>query len=564
MLFICVYILSLGVCVTANNATCPTWFHFNGSDCVCDCLMSGVRRVGEKIEISKGFCATFSQLDGQYYGGSCPFFHLTNRTNRKYAELPSDPDMLDDAMCGPYNRKGLLCGECIDGYGPAVYSYDIKCANCTVLPPEYAMGVFLFLELVPGTVFFLCLVFLHLNITSGPLLGYVLFCQLYAYILQEDTYVYEYIVSDTLWPLRVLFNISLTLCDFWNLRFFKHVVPSFCISDKLTGIHIQMLNLVATAYPIVLVIITCILMELHARNCRIIHILWKPFSIILNKTNTTAVTGDAVIQAFASFILLSASTLLYNTVAALKQTHVYQSSDCSLYRRVVFSDPTVTWLSHRHLFYVVVVFVPFVLLFLIPSLLLCLYPTRLYSRYLSRCLSARNRLAITTFAEALHRCFKDGLNGTRDYRSLPGVFLLSCTVGPQMISEVTRWIGTDVGVGFTLIIVAFLLAHTRPCKSATANLSLSYHFMAAGTLSIFLYIWRSDNSVHSFPLELIFILVPVISHVIVFSWAGWSLYNWAGPRCDSPHCKSIIHDLIAAVKGYYFQQRYGYQVLLDV
>ena len=133
-----------------------------------------------------------------------------------------------------------------------------------------------------------------------------------------------------------------------------------------------------------------------------------------------------------------------------------------------------------------------------------------------------------------------------------------------MISEVTRWIGTGVSVGFALIIVAFLLAHTRPCKSATANLSLSYHFMAAGTLSIFLYIWKSDTSVHSFPLELILILVPVISHVIVFSWAGWSLYNWAGPRCDSLHCKSIVHDLIAAVKGYYFQQRYGYQVLLDV
>ena len=137
--------------------------------------------------------------------------------------------MLGDAMCGPYNRKGLLCGECIDGYGPAVYSYDLKCANCTVLPPEYAMGVFLFLELVPGTVFFLCLVFLHLNITSGPLLGYVLFCQLYAYTFQEDTYVYEYIVSDTLWPLRVLFYISL----FWNLRFFKPVIPSFTRAQSL-------------------------------------------------------------------------------------------------------------------------------------------------------------------------------------------------------------------------------------------------------------------------------------------------------------------------------------------
>ena len=247
--------------------------------------------------------------------------------------------MLGDAMCGPYNRKGLLCGECIDGYGPAVYSYDLKCANCTVLPPEYAMGVFLFLELVPGTVFFLCLVFFHLNIISGPLLGYVLFCQLYAYTFQEDTYVYEYIVSDTLWPLRVLFYISL----FWNLRFFKPVIPSFCISDKLTGIHIQMLNLVATAYPIVLVIITCILALRHL---------------------------ERYIPAVES-------------CGVEAQTPVYQSSDCSLYRGVVFSDPTVTWLSHKHLFYVVVVFVLFVLLFLIPSLLLCLYPTRLYSRYIS-------------------------------------------------------------------------------------------------------------------------------------------------------------------------------------
>ena len=92
----------------------------------------------------------------------------------------------------------------------------------------------------------------------------------------------------------------------------EFVIPPFCISEKLTNIHIQMLTLVSSMYPIVLVIITCILIELHARNYRIIHMVWKPFSIILNKTNITTVTRDAVIHAFATFILLSASTLIYN------------------------------------------------------------------------------------------------------------------------------------------------------------------------------------------------------------------------------------------------------------
>ena len=81
---------------------------------------------------------------------------------------------------------------------------------------------------------------------------------------------------------------------------FLFLLKPICISEAFTEIHVHTFYLLSAVYPVILVIITCILMELHARNCRIIHILWKPFSIILNKTKTTAVTGDAVIQAFAS------------------------------------------------------------------------------------------------------------------------------------------------------------------------------------------------------------------------------------------------------------------------
>ena len=57
-----------------------------------------------------------------------------------------------------YNRRGLLCGECKDGYGPAVYSFDMTCANCSSLWSRYAISLCLFLQFVPTTLIFLCLV----------------------------------------------------------------------------------------------------------------------------------------------------------------------------------------------------------------------------------------------------------------------------------------------------------------------------------------------------------------------------------------------------------------------
>ena len=65
---------------------------------------------------------------------------MINNTNRiLYSEMPTDPDLLDDVMCGHYNRKGLLCGRCIDGYGPTSYAFDPRCSNCSKLQEYYAI-----------------------------------------------------------------------------------------------------------------------------------------------------------------------------------------------------------------------------------------------------------------------------------------------------------------------------------------------------------------------------------------------------------------------------------------
>ena len=539
--------LCLSSVSASSNTSCPTWFYYDNStqQCHCDPLLYCSTPAEGLAEIFERKCATLSEQKGVlYYFGSCPFRHRINSTNRWLAKLPSDPDMLDDVMCGPYNRKGLLFGKCIDGYGPAVYSRDMKCSNCSKLGSEYfAVPLYFLLELTPIILFFIFLILFRVNITSGPLLGYLIFCQVITCLSNMDQELIDYILSDISPLLKVLLQASLSVSQFWSMHsFFKSLIPPFCISEKLTGIHIQLLPIISATYPVVLVIITCILMELHARNCRIIHILWKPFSIILNKTNTTAVTGDAVIQAFASFIFLSSNNIYYVLVSVNVNNEIVDMHG-NLYETALYFDPTITYLSHQHVLYALIALVPVIFLTLIPSVLLILYPTRLYSRYLSRCLSARIRLAITTFAEALHKCFKDGLNGTRDYRSLAGLLF----TGPIIYFSIRRVLleilfrhQSDITAAFIALFSSIAVAHVRPCKLAVANFSISFNLIVIGIICVLYHLWNNDLNTPTQTLEQNFILFLLLPHVLVLVWAGYKIsrrikrYSSNLSGCDLP------------------------------
>ena len=200
--------------VAASNTSCPTWFYFNNTSQQCECgkTSEGIQcnQQEKKVEIEVGACVTYTGQEGLFYFGGCPFVPTKNNTSRTFSVLPTDPDLLNDAMCGPYNREGLLCGRCIDGYGPAVFSFDRKCANCSEHSTGYAITLYLSLKFIPITLFFMCVLFFRINITSGPLLGYVIFCQLNNIVVQSELYLYEYIISHVSKPTVIhMFEIIL-------------------------------------------------------------------------------------------------------------------------------------------------------------------------------------------------------------------------------------------------------------------------------------------------------------------------------------------------------------------
>ena len=557
----CCFLCTLTVnVVLATNTSCPTWHYYNNVTGQCKCG-AGLLCTSDKhqVEIGKDHCATSLGKKGDYYIGRCPLVLTVNRTNRLYSEMPSNVSQLDEVVCGPYNRRGFLCGECKDGYGPVIYAFDLKCVNCSSHWSKLAICLYLFLQFVPTTLIFICLVVFRINITSGPLLGYILFCQVVS--------VNSLYTNFTHFPALLRILLLVTISQMWNLILFKVILPPFCIGEKLTGIHVRMLNLIPQTYPIILIIISCILMELHARKkCKILRILWRPFKIILSKTNIMSVTSDAVFRGFASLILLSNISVLPATVPLLTITYVCNSTNI-FQRKVLYVDPTIEWPSQWSLPYAITVAVPFLFVSLIPSVLLCIYPTRLY-QYLSRFLSARKRLAITAFAEALHSCFKDGLNGTRDYRALAGApmfVLVLIAVVYNLIHFFTTYRNTDIIVIFLGMLLVGVISYIKPCKSPIANISLSFHLCLFGIVICAAYLWNTDLTVETNTIELTWIIAILTPHILVAVWAGYTLTKHTLTRCGyqfhGPGCKVALSDMANGVRLCLWGRHRGYQEL---
>ena len=575
LLAVAVYLV-LGV----SNTSCPTGFYYNNTTSKCDCDEFLVERsyiecnqLHKRAYINNAVCLMSATNSNSV--GLCPLTlgNWENITNRLWSELPSDSDMLNTTMCGPYNREGYLCGKCIDGYGLPVYSHDLKCVNCSKFSTGVSIVMYIIIQFVPITLFFVCVVVFHLNITSGPLLGYFIFCQIYFVSdFRSAQIVFDFISNHASEHIKVLFKTSQTLSELWSLLFFKSLIPPFCISEKLSSVHIQLLTIVPAIYVVVLVIIIWVLMDLHARNYKVIHFLWKPFSLFLKHLNIAIFGSNAIIYAFATFTFLSSTTLVVNVSALTVYSTLYIRSInpnvTDTNTRVLYINPSVVYYSHEHILYFMIAMVPCIFLVIIPALLLCVYPTRIYRR-LSQLISTRKQLAITAFAEALHNCFKDGLNGTRDYRALAGLVILGYLVG-SLLSYIT-WVivAPPTGLtrhitdGYMFFAVSFIVSYVRPCKSTLANFSLGYHFLMFGVLEFGRHYWN-NLSVKTEALELTFIIIPFLSHMFVFFWMVYIMCRYV--RINVLSQISLCHRitfLCVCRQCFCWRNRNGYQELPD-
>ncbi len=382
-----------------------------------------VKCTDQAVLLNFGYCAT--ERDGDIYIAVCHYFQLEghNMTEPGYIRLPDNISELNDYMCGAMNRKGLLCKACIDGFGPSVTSLGYKCSNCT--DAWYGIPLYLAVELIPITLFYLIILIFKVNLISSPVILFVLWSQMVMYeLIFPRAGKIRMILSQVMHSNGPLLRSLFFFCGIWSLDFIHSIVPPFCISSKLQLRHVEFLGYVPVIYLLLLILLTWICIELHGRNFKLLVVVWRPFHRCFVKLQRGWDKTSSMVDVFASFFLLSNSTLVYQVVTIFRCNilHYNIEFDGRVIHGKKFVQMFLPYIDCSHRPYPVLIFSILLLLIfdIIPILLLILYPFKPFRICLSKC--KMDRLFVTIFVEKFHGCYRDGLEGGRDMRSFSGLY----------------------------------------------------------------------------------------------------------------------------------------------
>ena len=406
---------------TADQSDCPPWSFSdaeNGTGCVCsDALSSKVKCSGGTALLRIGNCMTYNQVTEDTEISLCPYIskHFNPKRDNYYLPLPNHTSNLTSFMCGSLHRQSLLCGECEDGFGPALYSYTLECKKCW----GHGAGWLLYITLtaIPTTVLYIIVVLFHVSATSPPLSAFILFCHIMVYIFRSQSVLYSFIADELGGFSRVLLKVMLSLCGLWNLDFFRSIVPPFCVSPHVKNLHAFALEYIEAFYPLILILITYICIKLHDHNFRPVVLLWKPFHQCFVYFRRSWDSEASIINAFSTFLLLSFSKILFVSFTLLYVIRVdvlNENGTWISHPSVMYYDSTVKYFSDDHLPFAAVSICVGLLFIVFPILLLILYPTRILRKCIT-CCRFRRWHALHTFMEAFQGQYKDGTNGTRDF-----------------------------------------------------------------------------------------------------------------------------------------------------
>ena len=400
----------------SHDPQCPTWFFPDSSSngtCRCgDDIHDTVRcnDLTKEVAILDCYCMTYNESTGAVVG-ACFYSFLNPKPKKKlYYLLPSNTTELNNYMCGHLNRAGQLCGECKENYSIPVYSYDLKCVQCSTSPFNWIL--YILAAFLPLTVFFVLVVSCRLSAMSPKLFAFVFFSQ----SITMGANVRALLAGLDGYPLPTsIAKILLTLYGFWNLDFFRTLLPHICV--KINTLQTLALDYAVAIYPLILLVATYVLIQVNTYN---FGCMCRPFRRCINCFRKQWDVRTSIVEAFATFLLLSYVKLLCVSSDLLVPTQVYHVNGTSL-GVYLYYDATIEYFGEEHLPYGVLAVFVLLVFIIFPLILLLLYPMQCFQRCLGCCGVRWHALPI--FIDAFQGCYKDGTNGTRDCRYFAAAFL---------------------------------------------------------------------------------------------------------------------------------------------
>ena len=510
--------------------TCPTWFVCNdsksgkcqcGPDYIDDIKCDEIRMVSAVLNC---YCAT--EVNNEIYVGLC--FYNCERPpvhNKVYNTIYHDisnKSELNDYMCGRFNRMGIACGECKPGLSPFVLSYNLSCVKC----PDGHKNWWKFVlnGFVPLTLFYFFVVFFNVNVTSSRLHGFVLFSQ----ALSTPGLVHIVllaIAADGLPLMTQAVKLIEPFYSLWNLDPFRSVLPDICLN--VSTLQAFALDACIAVYPLILIFVSYLLIELYDRNIWCIVFVWKPFRFIFRHFRENWDIRTSVIDSFATFFLLSYVKILSVSTDLMLATHVHRlHSNKGQYR--LYYAGNIKFLHGDHIPYAIL-FITMLLFIVIPTLILIFYPFRCFQKCLSYYQIQWHFLH--AFVDSFQGCYKDGTEpGTYDLRWLSSYGLVLrfgiCVTFALTLSSMYFVYVVIVMISMTIIIINF-----QPYKNSVAHYTtIDASFLIL--LSLFFNTISGDNITDSTGQKYlgIFYVLAVLSCITPIIYIAIIVLHWIYSR----------------------------------
>ena len=451
-------------------ALCPDNHIYDNWDVDVKCSDS------DGVYLSIGHCLTYHvNKHGKHflYEFKCPYFQLEGHQvtdfEPGFIKLPHNISELNDYMCGPMNRKGFLCEECIDNFSVSMTSIGNKCSNCTDV--WYGTPLYITIELVPITAFYLFILVFQIHVTSPPMVSFIFYSQMIMFNLTVDRPPpLEKVIPQherSFW-----FNLNLFIYSPWNLDFLRYVVPPFCVFEGLSVKHMAVLSYVPVLYPLFLILLTWVCIKLYDRGFRPIVCIVVTFHKCLVKLKQDWGDKRDVMDVFSAFFLLSYSRLLHQSSLFLvrdKVSNIHDKNGVWGIKYVMNYDYNITYGSPEYIAVAVVSLLIIFVFSVLPALLLVLYPFKIIRACLSKC--QLDALCLSAFMDKFHGCYRNGLNGGRDMRSFAGLYFFIRYIlflyYPSQLYKIHFSFGSYLVLLF--LSVTILIALARPYKESYMN-----------------------------------------------------------------------------------------------
>ena len=451
--------------------------------------------------------------------GSCPY------AEKAYA-LPKHADELDKFICDPSKRTGTLCGRCKPNYGVTVNTYRFDCVNCE----DYTFNWFYYIaaEFFPITLFFLIVTVFNVSATSAPMNAFVFFSQIVTVPYFQNRFPWVYGITHK--EGTAYEDVLLILYSIWNLDFFKSIEPGFCLSPYLDTIKVLALGYLTAFYPLLLIAVFWVCIQLYGRNFRLIVWLWKPFWYCCYRFRRSWEPKTSIIDAFATFILLSYTKFMFVSFCLLSPIHLHNVSGKQIGSLRFYFDASVESFHGEHIGFAILAIVVLGIFVVIPPLFLFIYPLKIFQKCIGSCGFPCH--ALHTFADTFQGCYKDGttygFEDTRDCRYFAGLyFVFRIVVLSIYISQPHPMLQCLIQQVLCTLAVT-LFAMVQPYKQSFYNkLDISFFTLLAILNSLSFYNCFSVFSYQHIS-EAVFYLNYVLMHLPLLYIIGYVTYLLLG------------------------------------